>query len=174
VISIALAALLYLESSGAIGSLYDRTADFFLPYLFFVVSAFFFAGRFRKHPVTNAAAGLSAIGLGALVYPKMYESIDWIYRKSEGGFSSVARAVFREARSMLGWIWSAGLNQYPTFHDEAVLRFVVVITMVLFFLLSGLVSRLFVLSKPSTDGPMVPSRLSVAAATRFGPNEKRG
>jgi len=175
-LSIALATLLYLESSGAVGSLYDRIGEFFLPYLFFVVSAFFFAGRFWKRPIANAVAGSSAIVLGILVYPQMYQSMEWIHQKSEGGISAIAHAIFGEARAVLGWLLSAGSSHAPAFHDETVLNFVVASTMVLFFLLSGLASRLFVLSKaePSTDRLLAPARPSAAAGlvTRSGPTEK--
>jgi ABC-type transport system involved in multi-copper enzyme maturation permease subunit len=153
-ISLALAILVYRQSSDAIGG----AKDFLVPYLYFVSSAAMLGNRFWKRPRIFAAAGLIALAFAVLAYPQMYETIDWIHRKSTGAIYALTQMTFREAESGLKWVVTAGSSNAAKFvSKEAVLHSVVSTTMVLFFAASGLASRLFVLSKRR------PPNLSAAA-----------
>lgn len=141
VISVALAILVYRQSSEAIGSA-EGARDFLVPYLYFVSSAAVLGHRFWKRPRVLVAAGAIALAFAILAYPQIYGAIDWIHHKSTGAVYDLAQLTFREAESGLKWVATA-----QAVSEEAVLHSVAGTTMVLFFVASGLASRLFVLSK---------------------------
>jgi len=144
--SVALAIVLYLGSGSTSASIYQKLADFVLPYSFFVSSAVFFGRRVRTRPVAVAIAGLIAVGFAALAYPEMYRSIDWLYQRPTSDISGLAQPLFSGARSGLSWIMSTGSSARDSLlSDETVLNAVAATTMTFLFAMAGLASRLFVL-----------------------------
>ena len=143
--SIGLAILIYWRSSMTVGPA-QGAQEFLVPYLYFVFSAAVLGGTPRPRAVAVAAI-LLAIAFALLAYPQMYAAVDWLHHESKGAINGLVQNIFREAESGLRWVSSAGSSNYEgPISKEAVLHSVVVSAMVIFFLASGLASRLFALS----------------------------
>jgi hypothetical protein len=142
--SVALAVLVYGLSSNAVGPA-EGARNFLVPYLYFVSSAAVVGHQLWKRPRLFAAAGLTALVFAILAYPQMYVTIDWIHHKSTGAIYDLAQLTFREAESGLKWVAASSVDARAV-SEEAVMHSVACTTMVLFFVASGLASRLSVLS----------------------------
>ena len=144
-VSIALI-LVYLNWRDTIGPV-EWSGKFLVPYFYFVSSAVVLGRGHFKRPTAIAAGLCVAIAFATLAYPQMYETIDWLHRKSTGAYREFTQLIFHDAERALGWIATAGMSPHAQFvSEEIVLQTLVAMTMVLFFVLSGLASRLLLLS----------------------------
>ena len=142
--SIAVAIAVYRQSSTTVGPA-RGAQEFLVPYLYFVSSAAVLGRGFWKRPRVAAAAACLALAFAVLAYPQMYGTIDWLHHKSTGVLYHFAQAVFHRAESALAWMSAGSGNQPPSIDAAAVQHTVVALTMLLFFVVSGLASRLFTL-----------------------------